>query len=162
MSKLKYFASTDALGFPIPGTMKGYKKDPCKCNLVEIKVSSVEDEIEPVIKYHPNGLHYFFQVKGNCCDVVPNSLIASNKRPKGKYREFLNISGYTTVKAEEFIKDDCEGGTIPVGSSTYSKTYSANSLEELQDIIDEDIDNFNTSGQELANSEGTCEQEEEG
>jgi len=87
--KLRYFALKDELGFPIPSTLRGYLKDPCKCELIEILGTPDQPDGNDSRRYHPNGLHYFYQVSGACCDVLPNSLIASKKRPKGKYREFI-------------------------------------------------------------------------
>ena len=86
--KLRYFATKDSLGFPTPGTLRGYLKDPCKCELIEIPGGEVVEPADEDKRYHPNGLHYFYQVTGPCCDVLPNSLIATTRRPKGKYREF--------------------------------------------------------------------------
>lgn len=154
--KLRYFASTDALGFPIPSTLRGYKTDPCKCDLVEIKVQDLEEGVEPSVRYHPNGLHFFFQVKGNCCEVVPNSLIAATKRPKGKYREFLTVNGYSFVKTETFFKDNCPEGEVDLVGTPYSKTYTAETNEDLQSVIAADEAAFETAGQQQANTQGEC------
>ena len=89
MASLRYFASTDELGYPVPGTLRGYKQDPCKCELVELLPEPLEPDGNDTVRYHPNGLHYFYQVTGPCCDIVPNSLIATTRRPRGKYREFV-------------------------------------------------------------------------
>lgn len=157
-NKLRYFATKDALGFPIVSTLRGYKKDPCKCELIEIDPNAViPDEALEFRHYHPNGLHYFYQVKGPCCDVVPNSLIVTNRRPKGKYREFILIPELVSqVKTADFTKDDCAVDETPDGVVSYSKTYYARNASELADTIAADSANFDVEGQANANAEGTC------
>lgn len=158
MAKLRYFALKDDLGFPIPSTLRGYLKDPCKCELIEISGNvTIPEEVEEFRHYHPEGLHYFFLVKGNCCDVVPNSLIVTRNRPKGKYKEFINIPElFSQVVIADFTKDDCADGEIPDGVVPYSKTYYDTTQEGLTAKIAADSATFDTEGQANANTEGTC------
>ncbi len=92
MKCLVYYAKKDANGFPIPGTMIGYKHDPCKCDLALIQpfdtfIGSDGNGHTIVQSYHPKKLRYFVHV--NCeGQVVPNSLFISLKHPGGSVAEF--------------------------------------------------------------------------
>lgn len=79
MAKLKYYAQKDALGFPIPGTMMATTgKVPANALAIPSALPASNQ---------PGGLRYFVRtdVKGN---IIPNSLIASIKRPAGNVAEF--------------------------------------------------------------------------
>ena len=65
MSK-KFYAQTDALGFPIPGVMMSAPEVPVQDNILEITK-------EMHLPVHPGGLKYYIRLdeKGN---ILPNSL----------------------------------------------------------------------------------------
>jgi hypothetical protein len=92
MSCKLYYAKKDKNGFPIPGTMMGYDKDPCKDDLVLIEshdtmlgVDANGNTIEQC--FHPEHLRYFVRLD---CDghILPNSLFSSLKHPGGSVAEF--------------------------------------------------------------------------
>lgn len=62
----KFYAQTDALGFPIPGTMMSASEVPAVDNILEItKVMS--------LPAHPGGLNYYIRVDEKGA-ILPNSL----------------------------------------------------------------------------------------
>lgn len=66
MATLKFYAQTDALGFPIPGIMMSAKKVPAQSNIIEITK-------EMTLPVHPKGLRYYIRLdeKGQ---ILANSL----------------------------------------------------------------------------------------
>lgn len=157
--KLRYFALTDELGWPIPSTMRGYTKDPCKCELVEIKGVPDQPLETDVRRYHPNGLHYFYQVNGPCCDVVPNSLIATRERPKGKYREFIHfdvVPLFTATRTQSFTRNNCPGGQQSLVAVPFSKEYVSTVSQADADTLASSDATFTTQGQAFANTNGVC------
>ncbi len=89
---LKYFAKLDKNLFPIPSSMQGYLKDPCKCDLTYLNpegyfIGTDEDDNVIVQAYHPKRLRYWFRT--NCDgEVLPNSLFISKKNPGGNVIEY--------------------------------------------------------------------------
>lgn len=79
MTPLKYYAQKDALGFPIPGTMMATTGN--------IPANALAIPSALPVNNQPGGLRYFVRkdIKGN---IIPNSLIASIKRPSGNVAEF--------------------------------------------------------------------------
>ena len=95
----RYYALKDALGFPIPGTVRGYDKDPCRCELVELRLPTDEPSTgDAERRFQPSGLHYYYQVDRSCCNVVPNSLIATKQRPRGRWVEFVQYIDEVTAE----------------------------------------------------------------
>lgn len=153
----RYFALKDALGFPIPGTVRGYDKDPCKCELVELLVQPpLVEGSEDYRRYHPEGLHYYYQIDRSCCNVVPNSLIITRQRPKGRYVEFMSYNEfYFAVRTASFTRNNCGVGFV--GSSvTYSKTYLGTTDQATVDAEAAADATFTTEGQTYANVNGVC------
>lgn len=80
----KYYAQVDKLGYPIPGTLQStpYGKVP---------VGTVEIPAQDTITSPPNirkaGIRYFVR-KDQIGNIIPNSLIASLKKPAGLVYEF--------------------------------------------------------------------------
>jgi hypothetical protein len=66
MATLKFYAQTDALGFPIPGVMMSADKVPAQSNIIEITK-------EMSLPVHPEGLRYYIRLdeKGK---ILANSL----------------------------------------------------------------------------------------
>jgi hypothetical protein len=62
----KFYAQTDALGFPIPGTMMSHTEVPAVDNILEINTNTQ-------LPAHPEGLKYYIRLdeKGG---ILPNSL----------------------------------------------------------------------------------------
>lgn len=149
----QYFALKDSLGYPIPGTMQGFNIDPCKCELVELKAVPDEPGDIDIRQYHPQGLHYYYLLDKDC-KVVPNSLVISKKRPKGRYIEFIQyVTPYSTSRTGEFSKDDCSvtESTDPVSfTKVYTSTISQADAEAKADA------NFPIDGQAYANEVGIC------
>lgn len=75
----KFYAQKDALGFPIPGTMMS-TTGPVPANAVLIPSAEAATP-------HPGGLRYFVR-RDKKNNIIPNSLIASIKRPSGNVLEF--------------------------------------------------------------------------
>lgn len=92
----KYYALTDNLGFPIPGTMFGSKSPICKCNVVELKQcadlnpTDVADIPNTLKKRHPQKVRFFYKVTCIGGPIVPNSLIMSKKHPGKGYIELIS------------------------------------------------------------------------
>jgi hypothetical protein len=92
----KYYAKKDENGFPIPGTMMGFRVNPgsCgfnQCQLVELLPETYELQGGEARAYHPNGLHFFVKIdsKGK---IIPNSLTSSFAKPKGALTaEFIKV-----------------------------------------------------------------------
>lgn len=78
-TSLNYYAQADALGYPIPGTMMA-TKGAVPANARQILPQ--EMIANPAIPAQPDGLKYFVRRKKDG-SIIPNSLIASTKRPKG-------------------------------------------------------------------------------
>ena len=93
----RYFAYTDALGFPVPGTMFGSNRAICKCDVVELLQcdkltvdSSTQDVSTIVRRKHPKKLRFFYKIKCTGGPAIPNSLIASIKHPGKGYIEVIS------------------------------------------------------------------------
>lgn len=87
----KFYAQKDALGFPIPGTMMS--------TTGSVPTSAVEIPSAVEAAPHPGGLRYFVRrdKKGN---IIPNSLIASIKRPAGNVIEFTEGAASASLLTE--------------------------------------------------------------
>jgi hypothetical protein len=86
MATLKYYAQKDAYGFPIPGTMMGIAAHlPVPVGTFEIPAANHIPT--PARKGQGSGLRYFVRhdKKGN---IIPNSLVATLKKPTGLVYEF--------------------------------------------------------------------------
>lgn len=79
-----YYAQKDALGYPTPGTMQGYKDIQCNSNLILIPCTPLSSE--GACK-HPNGLRYWYGLKKG--KVIPNSLKSSYVKPAPCFVEFF-------------------------------------------------------------------------
>lgn len=62
----KFYAQTDALGFPIPGTMMSAAEVPAQDNVLEITK-------EMTLPVHPGGLNYYIRLDENG-NILSNSL----------------------------------------------------------------------------------------
>lgn len=84
--KNTYYAQKDQYGFPIPGTLMSVKfGQPIPKGTLEIPAA---DHIPtPVRKGQGAGLRYFVRHKADG-SIIPNSLIASIKKPKGMVYEY--------------------------------------------------------------------------
>lgn len=84
----KFYAQKDALGFPIPGTMMS--------TTGAVPGNAIAIPSAETAAPHPGGLRYFVRrdKKGN---IIPNSLIASIKRPLGNVVEFTEGAGSTLL-----------------------------------------------------------------
>lgn len=159
MACLRYFALKDELGFPIPSTMRGYKKDPCKCELVELKMNPDVPAPTDKRRYHPGNLHYFYQIDSKTHCVRPNSLIMTHTRPKGPYKEFILfdvVTVYTAVRTEDFTRDNCpvdEESLVPV---PFSKTYESTVSQADADAQAAADPTYAAEGQANANTLGVC------
>lgn len=69
MATLKYYAQTDALGFPIPGVMMSAAEVPAQANIIEITK-------EMTLPQHPGGLKYYVRLDKNG-NILPNSLFVN-------------------------------------------------------------------------------------
>lgn len=72
MSK-KFYAQTDALGFPIPGTMMSASEVPAVANIIEI---SLEPGVTVFEKAHPAGLRFYVSVDDSG-KILANSLVSA-------------------------------------------------------------------------------------
>lgn len=80
----KFYAQVDADGYPVPGTLMSTTLKAVPVNTVEIPA---EDQITSPENVRKANIRYFVRHdrQGN---IIPNSLIASIKRPKGLVYEF--------------------------------------------------------------------------
>lgn len=87
---LKYFAQKTQDGYPIPGTLMGFKQAPT-ANLVEIQpknyVAGAGEKVVPSV----SGLRFFVR-KNSDGSIQPNSLITGTKKPAGQVYEFKVIT----------------------------------------------------------------------
>lgn len=97
----KFYAQKDALGFPIPGTMMS--------TTGKVPADSLEIPSAVAVEAHPAGLRYFVRrdKKGN---IIPNSLIASLKKPAGNVVEFTEgaAASMLLTEADETITAENE------------------------------------------------------
>ena len=100
MMCLQYYAKRDLTGFPIPGTMMGYKGQPGSCD-----DNTCERALMPTVTYvlgendvrlfHPTGRRFFVKLDSNG-NIIANSLTSSFKKPRGaNTAEFIHY--YNTV-----------------------------------------------------------------
>lgn len=80
----KFYTQIDADGYPIPGTLQSTHLVAVPVNTVEIPAAQTLTSPQNIRKV---GIRYFVRhdKKGN---IIPNSLIASLKRPAGLVYEF--------------------------------------------------------------------------
>lgn len=81
----KFYAQKDALGYPVPGTLMSVEASSAiPANTLEIPA---ENKLTSPPNVRKNAMRYFVRrdKKGN---IIPNSLIASIKRPSGLVYEF--------------------------------------------------------------------------
>ena len=97
---LSYYAKTDETGFPIPGTMMGYKGLPGTCG-----TTSCERVLLPSVTYalgsgdvqifHPTKRRFFVKLDAYG-KIIPNSLTSSLIKPRGartaEFIKYYNIS----------------------------------------------------------------------
>lgn len=95
-----YYAHKDKYGFPIPGSMIGYKTGTSvvDCSPTNNKCSMFKLSTEPAVidpgytqKYHPNKLRFWVRID---CDgkMIPNSLFSTmGKHPGGNVVEQIKI-----------------------------------------------------------------------
>lgn len=97
MSK-KFYAQTDALGFPIPGTMMSAETVPAVDNILEITK-------EMTLPVHPTGLQYYIRLdeKGN---ILPNSVFV--------HYDTLDEEGVVTL----------QGSAAPTGGLAVKVSYN--------------------------------------
>jgi hypothetical protein len=97
----KFYAQKDAHGFPVPGTMQGYDRlQDCKCNMVAIPEATPTVGVGQTQSFHPGKLRFFIRLDCNN-QIIPNSLIASQKHPGGNVIEFKKVNGTEIVPASE-------------------------------------------------------------
>lgn len=81
----KYYAQIDKDGYPIPGTLMSIASN------YKVPVGTVEIPAADTITVPPNvrkaGIRYFVR-HDQTGNIIPNSLIASLKRPSGLVYEF--------------------------------------------------------------------------
>ena len=81
----KFYAQKDYLGYPIPGTMQSISPEqPVPVGTLEIPAA---DTITSPVNIRENGMRYFVRKDRNG-KIIPNSLIASIKKPAGLVYEF--------------------------------------------------------------------------
>ena len=81
----KFYAQKDYLGYPIPGTMMSISPEqPVPVDTLEIPAA---DTITSPVNIRENGMRYFVRKDKNG-KIIPNSLIASIKKPAGLVYEF--------------------------------------------------------------------------
>jgi hypothetical protein len=81
----KFYAQKDYLGYPIPGTMQSISPEqPVPVGTLEIPAA---DTITSPVNIRENGMRYFVRKDKNG-KIIPNSLIASLKKPAGLVYEF--------------------------------------------------------------------------
>lgn len=81
----KFYAQKDYLGYPIPGTMMSISPEqPVPVDTLEIPAA---DTITSPVNIRENGMRYFVRKDKNG-KIIPNSLIASLKKPAGLVYEF--------------------------------------------------------------------------
>ena len=81
----KFYAQKDYLGYPIPGTMMSISPEqPVPVGTLEIPAA---DTITSPVNIRENGMRYFVRKDRNG-KIIPNSLIASIKKPAGLVYEF--------------------------------------------------------------------------
>lgn len=81
---LVYYAQQDYLGYPIPGTMMAVKSTADVPANTQIIVPGAP--LSPPPPAHPAGLKFYVRLD-KAGNVVPNSLIATQKRPSGRVAE---------------------------------------------------------------------------
>lgn len=83
-STLVYYAQRDSLGYPIPGTMMAVK------SIADVPANTRRiipgAPLSPPPLPHPAGLKFYVRLD-KAGDVIPNSLIATQKRPAGLVAE---------------------------------------------------------------------------
>lgn len=92
---LKYFAQKTQDGYPIPGTMMGFKAAP-KADLVEIEPKNYEALPGQTVLPPASSMRYFVRHKPDG-SILPNSLITGTQRPEGRVYEFKLITGVAIV-----------------------------------------------------------------
>src|SRR4051812_9747180 len=92
MSCKIYYAKKDQLGFPTPGTMMGFHRDPCRDELVKLEAHDTvlgSDGHGNIITqcFHPQRLRYFVRLddQGN---ILPDSLFTSRITPCENIADF--------------------------------------------------------------------------
>ena len=81
----KFYAQKDYLGYPIPGTLMSISPEqPVPVDTIEIPAA---DTITSPVNIRDNGMRYFVRKDRNG-KIIPNSLIASLKKPAGLVYEF--------------------------------------------------------------------------
>ena len=96
MSILKYFAQKSKDGYPVPGTMMGYKAAPKSTLRVEIQPKNY-DVLPGQTHVKPSsGLRYFVR-KNKAGHILPNSLFTAIKKPAGPLYEFRIVTGTAII-----------------------------------------------------------------
>lgn len=92
---LKYFAQKTQDGYPIPGTLMGFKQAPT-AELVEIEPKNYVAAPGQTVSPAASGLRFFVRKKADG-SIIPNSLITGTKKPAGQVYEFKVITGTAIV-----------------------------------------------------------------
>jgi predicted glycosyltransferase len=80
-----FYAQKDALGYPVPGTLMSVETPSAvPANTLTIPAANTLTSPQNVRK---NGMRYFVR-KDKSGNIIPNSLIASIKKPSGLVYEF--------------------------------------------------------------------------
>jgi hypothetical protein len=150
MSK-KFYAQKDKYGFPVPGTLMSVNSNqPLPKGMIEIPEG---DHIpNPARKGHPSKLRYYVRHNANG-SIIPNSLIATLKRPKGLVYEYqvpadginniLNVAHVTDTIPHDFplsypsIRLRCSGVTAV---SKYTSYTGVATMTELITLFNSDPD----------------------
>jgi hypothetical protein len=88
---LKYFAQKTQDGYPILGTLMGFKQAPT-ANLVEIQPKNYVALAGQKVSPSASGLRFFVRKRADG-SIIPNSLISGTKKPAGQVYEFKVIIG---------------------------------------------------------------------
>ena len=91
MAALKYYAQKRSDGYPHPSTMMGFETTPDSDNLVEIKAENSVAGGGQAVKASSSGLRYFVRRTADG-KIIPNSLMATRKKPSGLVYEFKVIT----------------------------------------------------------------------
>lgn len=90
-TSLKYYAQKRPDGYPHPSSMMGFENTPDGDNLVEIKAENSAAGGGQKVVASSSGLRYFVRRTADG-KIIPNSLMATRKKPAGLVYEFKVIT----------------------------------------------------------------------